>query len=139
MQTLHFQCCYLCNRHKFRELKDTQQEACAVRRTFIGLFSVWTFSMGDELYFLMKLTNHGGLKSVKMCNFFLLSKRKFFQKVLVLNFEVLIIQQLVNIFIALLLFVAPCASGPSVQHDVGDKDLKNNLCSLPHILMLEKP
>ena len=34
----------------------------------LGMFSVWTFSMGDELYFLMKLTNHGGLKSVKMCN-----------------------------------------------------------------------
>ena len=113
MQTLHFQCCYLCNRHKFRELKDTQQEVCAGRRTFRYVFCV-DIQYGGRVVFFNEAHKPWWTKIRKNVQFLPTVQRKFFQKELVLNFEVLIIQQLVNIFIALLLFVAPCASGPSV-------------------------
>ena len=78
MQTLHFQCCYLCNRHKFRELKDTQQEVCAGQRTFRYVFCV-DIQYGGRVVFFNEA--HGGLKSVKMCNFFLLCKENSFKSI----------------------------------------------------------
>ena len=97
MQTLHFQCCYLCNRHKFRELKDTQQEVCAGRRTFRFVFCV-DIQYGGRVVFFNEAHSPWWTKFRKNVQFLPTVQRKFFQKVLVLNFEVLIIQQLVNIF-----------------------------------------
>ena len=75
----------------------THNKKFAQVKEHLGMFSVWTFSMGRVVFF-NEAHKPWWTKIRKNVQFLPTVQRKFVQKVLVLNFEVLIIQQLVNIF-----------------------------------------